>query len=265
MRGEASPSASISATSASSVGERGVERGGGPIGLSGKAVRAVEGDVRTVELLRGSARGQGARELCDGAELGHRPGPRGADELDRHVEHPLQALEDEVGDVRRVVRDLRLLLDQQRQVARDERPDVDAEPALDRQAAQPDRSTPEPVRVARARRPLAERERDGEVVDLLGRREHAPRLGLGQRTVGRVRQVLLVDRGADRLGEAGEACVLGPDVTLEVRELAHELGGLVGLRQAGRFMRGLPATLLGDELHEPRRSCPRSSRLPRRR
>ena len=115
--------------------------------------------------------------------------------------------------------------------------DVDREPALEREPAEADRRPAQPVRVARARRPLAERERDGEVVELVGGREHAARLGRRQRAAGGVRQVLLLDRRAHRLGVAGEPRVLGADVALELGELAHELGGLVGLREPRRLAR----------------------------
>ena len=83
-------------------------------------------------------------------------------------------------------------------VALHERADVDREPALDGEPAQADRRPAQPVRVAGARRPLTERERDREVVDLLRRSEHAPRLGVRQRPAGRVGQVLLLDRARTR-------------------------------------------------------------------
>ena len=89
-----------------------------------------------------------------------------------------------------------------------------------------------------------------------------PRLGVRQRPVGRVREVLLLDRRADALREAGEAGVLRADVALEVRELAHELRGLVGLRQARGLARGLAAAQHVDELLEPRRPCRPSCPAP---
>ena len=58
---------------------------------------------------------------------------------------------------------------------------------------------------------------------------------VGQRPAGGVGQVLLLDRPADGLGVAGEPRVLGADVALELGELAHELGGLVGLREPRRL------------------------------
>ena len=88
------------------------------------------------------------------------------------------------------------------------------------------------MRVARAGRSLAECEGHGEVVDLLGRRQHAPLLRVRQRALGRVRKVLLLDPGAHTLGKAGEPRVLGADVTFQVGELPHELGGLVRLGQS---------------------------------
>ena len=62
---------------------------------------------------------------------------------------------------------------------------------------------------------------------------------------------MLVDRGADGLGVAGGAGVLGADVALEVRELAHELGGLVGLAEASGLAGGVAAAEPLDEPHEP--------------
>ena len=108
-----------------------------------------------------------------------------------------------------------------------------------------------PYGIARARRPLPEPERDVERVDLVRGREHAAGLGRRQRRVRRVGQVLLVDRGADGLGIAGEPRVLGADVTLELGELAHELGRLVGLREPRRLERRLAAAERLDELRQP--------------
>ena len=52
---------------------------------------------------------------------------------------------------------------------------------------------------------------------------------------------------------AGEPRVLGADDSLELGELAHELRGLVGLREPGGLARVLVAAELPDELDEPRR------------
>ncbi len=93
--------------------------------------------------------------------------------------------------------------------------------------------------------------RKGERVDLVRRREHAPALGRGQRPAGGIGQVLLLDRSAHRLGVAGQARVLGADPALELRELAYELGGLVGLRQPGRLERRVSPTEPLDQLLQP--------------
>ena len=59
---------------------------------------------------------------------------------------------------------------------------------------------------------------------------------------------MLTDGGADGLGISRQACVFGTDAALELGELAHELRGLVRLRQARRFERRLSPTEPLDEL-----------------
>ena len=173
-------------------------------------------------------------------------------ELDRHVQDAFEPLEDEVRDVRRVVLEVGPLLREEAEVAPHQCADVDLEPALDRDPAQADRRAAEPVRVAGAGRPLPKCEGDGQVVDLLGRRQHPPRLRMRERPVGRVGKVLLFDRRAHSFRESCEPSVLGADVTLEVGKLPDELGGLVGLGQPRSLARGLAAALLADEGLEPR-------------
>ena len=80
--------------------ERGVERARGPVGLArpgGSSGRRRRRHGRTPP--SGASAASVARELGDGAELGHAARARGAHELDRHVEDAFQPLEDEVGDV----------------------------------------------------------------------------------------------------------------------------------------------------------------------
>jgi hypothetical protein len=89
---------------------------------------------------------------------------------------------------------------------------------------------------------VAEPEGDVEHVDLVGRGEDAARFGRRKRASGGIGQVLLGNRGADRLRIAGEPCVLGSDVALELRKLADELGGLIGLGESGGLERRLSAT-----------------------
>ena len=127
------------------------------------------------------------------------------------------------------------------------RGNVDLEPALDRDPAEADRGAAEAERITRAGRPLAERERDGEVVDLLRRSQHPPGLGVRQRAVRRVRKVLLLDRRAHALRKPRQARVLRADVPFEVGELADELSSLVGLGQTCGLARGLAAALLPHE------------------
>ena len=158
---------------------------------------------------------------------------RGAHELDRHVQEAFEPLGHEVVNVvRGVGGHLGALLDEQAVRERDEALDVDRERAREREPAEADRRPAQPVRVAGARSALAERERDGEVVDPLGDCQHSAGLRLRQRAAGGVGEVLLLDRPAHGLRIAGEAGVLGADVALELRELPNELGGLVGLGEA---------------------------------
>jgi len=82
---------------------------------------------------------------------------------------------------------------------------------------------------------VAELEGDVQRVQLVCGREHLAGLGLWQRASRGVGEVLLLDRLRDRVRIAREPGVLGADVTLELGELAHELGGLVGLGQPRRF------------------------------
>ena len=58
---------------------------------------------------------------------------------------------------------------------------------------------------------------------------------------------MLVDCCADRLGEAGEACVLGADVALQIRKLADELGRLIGLGEPCSLTGGIAAAQRFDE------------------
>ncbi len=125
--------------------------------------------------------------------------------------------------------------------------------ALGREPAETDRGPPQPVGIARAGGLVPEPERDVQRVDLVRRRQDTPRLRLRERSVRRVRQVLLVDRSRDRLRVTGEPRVLGADVTLELRELTNELGRLVRLGQSRSLERRLTTTERLDELREPPR------------
>ena len=129
----------------------------------------------------------------------------------------------------------------------------DGDSALHRQAAEADGRPPQAVRVARAGRPVPERERHGERVDPVGSRHHTACLRGRKRGIGRVGQVVLGDRDAHVVGIAGEPRVLGADDSLEFGELAHELRGLVRLREPGGLARVLVAAELPDEVDEPRR------------
>src|SRR6478735_8331657 len=100
-------------------------------------------------------RGQGLGQPGNAAEVADWSAPRRPYVLDRGREQALEAFLDEL-------RDLRV-----HQLARDR------EVALDREAADSDRRTPQPVGIARTGRPLPEPERDVERVDLVRRGEHA--------------------------------------------------------------------------------------------
>ena len=168
--------------------------------------------------------------------------PRGADVLDRRLEQPLEALLDELRDL--VVH----------QLARDREVPFGGQPV------EADRGAPEAVRVAGAGRAVASPNETLSESILSAAERTRPVSVLRQRRVRGVGQVLLVDRGADRLRVAGEPRVLRADVALELRELAHQLGRLVGLCKPRSLERGLSATERLDELREPRPSCPRTSR-----
>ena len=104
------------------------------------------------------------------------------------------------------------------------------------------RGAAQPVGILRAGRGLVHRERAHEVVDLLRGGQERPGLGLRRRRVGPERQVLLLDRRGHGGVDALAARVLGRHVALEVAELGHQHGALVGLRPArgvaGRRGRG---------------------------
>ena len=100
---------------------------------------------------------------------------------------------------------------------------------------------------------MAELERDGEGVEAIGGRENAAGLGTRKRPARSSRQVLLLDRGANRLGVTREARVLGADVALEVRELADELRRLVSLGEPCRLESRVASAETRDEVDEPSR------------
>ena len=134
---------------------------------------------------------------------------RRSHELDWSIEQSLQALEDEVGDVRRLLAQLGAPLLQKLDVAFDQPLDVDLEPALHREAAQADRST----RAGRgSREPVGLSPRANATVRLstlsAAESTRPPSVcGSGVRAVG---EVVLVDRGRDGLGIAGQAAYSAP-------------------------------------------------------
>ena len=129
--------------------------------------------------------------------------------------------------------------------------DLEPQLALERQPAQADRRAPQRVRVARAGRPLAERERNRQRVHLVGGGQSLAGLGRRQRPARRIREVLLLDRGRDPLREARQTRVLAADVALQLGELADELGGLVGLREPRRLARRVAAAERVDQVEQP--------------
>src|SRR5205823_12146582 len=136
-------------------------------------------------------------QLGDATEIPHRGAARRPYVLDRRIEQALEALLHELADL-----------------AFEQAP-RNREVALGRQTVEPDRRAAEAIWVAGAGRLVAEAEGDVEGVDLVRGGEHASGLGLRERRVGGVREVLLVDRGRDRLRVAGQARVLGADVAFE--------------------------------------------------
>ena len=173
---------------------------------------------------------QRLRELSDRAEVARARAACRAHELDRQVEQSLEPLADELGHLAA---------------------ELDRNAALDRKPAEADRGTAKPVRVARARRLEPARERGLQVVELVRRGQDPARLRVGQRRLGAVGQVLLLDCPAHRFGPPCQARVLGADVALELRELPHQLRRLVGLRELRRLPSRVAAAELLDERHEP--------------
>ena len=122
----------------------------------------------------------------------------------------------------------------QREIVRRERRQVERELAAERDRDDAGSRSTQPVGVARAGRLLAQPERGGDAVELVGERDERPGKAAGGRGTGGVGQVLLADRLGDRLGQAGPPCIDGTDVALELGELADEPRGLVRLGEPRR-------------------------------
>jgi hypothetical protein len=179
-------------------------------------------------------RRQGLGEPRDCAEPPTPPGARGAGTRP-NLEHPLQPLFDEVGDDIGGSSFTSAPCSTSSACVRETRRQGRCETARAR-AQSPIAARHGPAWVAEPVG-LCPSEGDGEVVDLVRRGEDAAGLRLRQGAAGRVGQVLLGDRGADGLGEAGQACVLGADVPFEIRKLAYELRRLIGLGEPGCLAR----------------------------
>src|SRR5205814_1172967 len=80
--------------------------------------------------------------------------------------------------------------------------------------------------------PFVERERDRQVVQLVGRGENPACGRLGQRTAGRVGPIVLGNRCRHGLRLAGEPSVDAADEALELGELVHHRRGLGGLPES---------------------------------
>ncbi|MFN8186782.1 MAG: hypothetical protein U0R69_06870 [Gaiellales bacterium] len=101
--------------------------------------------------------GEGDGERADLPELGEPGASRGPHELDRHLQQGLEALGDELVDVRRRLgRHVGALLDEEPVCDPHQPSDVDRERARGREPAEADRRTAQAVRVSRTGRPLAE-------------------------------------------------------------------------------------------------------------
>ena len=191
--------------------------------------------VRGVDALERRRLALGVQRLARAGPRPPRSGARAArrpHELDRHVEQALEPLLDELA-------------------ARSS----GSSASRDRRGRPRSASRQRPI--AARRRPYGSREPVGlwpsenatvRVSTLSAAASTLPASVCGSGPPAAVRQVLLLDRRAHRLGVAGEPRVLGADVALEVRELAHELGGLVGLREPRRLARRVAAAELPDEL-----------------
>ena len=194
---------------------------------SGEPVRPVVRRVDAVEVGRSRAAWSASASRATPPRSGAAERPRRAHELDRHVEQALEPLLDEVARRR------------PRAAPRRSR-------ARPRSRAGTARSPRAAARTGRASRSACGRARSDRQVCRACPRPRAPCpasvCGSGPSAAsGRYCSSIAAH---DRLREAGEPRVLGADVALEVGELAHELGGLVGLREPRRLQRGLAAAEL---------------------
>ena len=190
-----------------------------------------------------------------GERVGHLRAARGPQRLGRDalgVERRIDTVEDErdhlgddVAGGSPHVRSLALV---QREIVGRERRQVERELAAERDRDDAGSRSTQPVGVARAGWLLAQPERGGDAVELVGERDERPGKAAGGRGTGGVGQVLLADRLGDRLGQAGPPCIDGADVALELGELADEPRGLVRLGEPRRHQGVLPRLGIARDL-----------------
>ena len=217
--GDADSSAAMSASSArpSRASDRAKARRRRP---SGEPVGAVVRDVGALELIGRRARRQRLRELRDGAELRRSTVTRRRTNSTGASSSPSRRSSTKSGmsaGSSRSSAPRSFRSSTSRSTSR--WMSISSPPSSE--AAQADRSAAQAVRVSRAGRPFAESERHGQVVDLVGCREHASPFRLRQRRLAPSGEVVLVDRGRDCLGIARPGGVLRADVTFEIGKLAR--------------------------------------------
>ena len=148
------------------------------VGLVDDSRRARVDRVQPLEPPRIEA-GEPLGERCDLADLGQRRAAGRTNKLDGEAQLRLEPLRDErcdrVDGVFLRLAELRALTFEQLERGAGQRPRVDVEPAFDRESAKTRGSPSESERVTRSGRTRAERERNREVVELVGRRDGTPR------------------------------------------------------------------------------------------
>ena len=249
--GPVAPSASTSAASAGSVASPGSSCLAAPSAPPGQAVRAVERGVGAGELLGLDGRGERLGQARDRAESSQPPtrARRGRTRPGTSSSPSSRSItKSHTSDGRPSPRRSG---PEELEVARDERLHVDLEPALDREPAQADRRAAQAERVARAGRALCpSANATARLSTLSAAASTRPASVCGSGAVGRVRQVLLLDRRADRLGDSR------PGARTRRRCGPRDPGTRGRARRPGRPSRAAPPRWTRRRRRAPRRARP---------
>ena len=108
---------------------------------------------------------------------------------------------------------------------------VEVEFALNQDAHDAERGAPQAERVAIAGRLFADRKDAGQRVEPVGHGEHLSRVRRRQGIAGETRQVVFADRVGHGARFAIEPRIVLPHRALQVRELPHQPGNQIALRQ----------------------------------